>query len=192
MTSPRRIAFVLVFALTGALACASNPAAIPETSVMPQRSDFIAGNGNLTLGSTREFVAISTTVPVKPDSAYALLEAAYKKLGLPVTRSDLASRSLGNDALKARHKIGGLAMQNAIDCGEKMGVRIAETWDIQLNILSYVTEDGRGGSKISTRIQALGLDPVVSGRDFMQCSTRGELENKIGNVVKLLTVPPKK
>jgi hypothetical protein len=45
---------------------------------------------------------------------------------------------------------------------------------------------------VSTRIQALGHDPIVAGRDYSPCSTKGALEAKIGNTVKLLTVPAKK
>ncbi|HEV8411513.1 MAG TPA: hypothetical protein VGQ30_13455 [Gemmatimonadaceae bacterium] len=155
-------------------------------------TNLVAVGGTTSLASTMQFTAIPTAVAVKPDSAYALLELAYKRLDIPIGRFDAATRSVTNEALKVRRRIGGLAMQAVVDCGEKLGVANAETWDIDMNVLSFVVDDGRGGSRVSTRIQALGHDPIVAGRDYSPCSTKGALEAKIGNTVKLLTVPAKK
>ena len=189
MNRPRSLAFSLVMVVASSLACGRNP---PETSVTPMTTSLVTAGGTVSLGSTMQFTAISTTVAIKPDSAYALLEVAYKQLDIPIGRFDAATRSVSNDALKIRRKVGGISMQAAIDCGEKLGVANAETWDIQMNLMSFVVTDDRGGSKVSTRIQALGHDPAVAGRDYSPCSTKGALETRIGNTVKLLALGVRK
>jgi hypothetical protein len=154
-------------------------------------TSLVTAAGTMSIGSTMQFTAISMTVPIKPDSAYALLEIAYKRLEIPITRFDAATRSVTNEVLKVRRRVGGVPMQAAFDCGEKLGVSNAETWDMEINIISFVVEDIRG-AKVSTRLQAVGHDPTVAGRDYTPCSTKGALEARIGNTVKLLTVPAKK
>jgi hypothetical protein len=186
---PRSLVYSLVMVAPCLLGCGRNP---PDTSVTPMTTSLVTAGGTMSLGSTMQFTAIPTTVAIKPDSAYALLELVYKHLEIPIGRFDAATRSVTNDALKVRRKVGGIAMQTVIDCGEKLGVANAETWDIQMNLMSYVVDDGRGGAKVSTRIQALGHDPAVAGRDYSPCSTKGALEARIGNTVKLLTLAPKK
>ncbi len=149
---------------------------------------FVAIGGTTNIETTTSSIALSTTLPVAPDSAYTLLKAAYAKLDIPIAKLDASSRSVGNEVLKVRRRLAGVPMQNIVDCGAKLGIANAETWDIEMNLLSFVSPDAKGGSKVSTRIQALGHDPLVSGRDLSPCTTRGDLEAKIGNTVKLLFV----
>jgi hypothetical protein len=92
-------------------------------------------------------------------------------------------RAIGNDEIKVRRRIAGLPMQNVLDCGDKMGLPNAETWDIHMNLLSYVQPGENGGSNIFTRIQAMGNPTDLSNRDLTPCSTTGELEKKIGDLV---------
>ena len=191
MTGPRLSVLVLASAASAA-ACATAATAGPDTSMTPMTTSLVSTTGTFVIGNTNQYTAISTTLPIKPDSAYLLLEAAYKKLEIPVTEDDGSRRSVGNDLLKVRRRLAGIPMQLVVDCGEKMGLANAETWDIEVNILSYVVDDGKGGAKVATRIQALGHDPLVSGRDMIPCSTKGELEVKIGNAVKLLAMTPVK
>jgi hypothetical protein len=195
VTTARPLASPLAIAYTCAalsvVACGATRGPGPDTSITPMTTSLVTPGGTMSIGSAMQFTAIPTAVPVTPDSAYALLEVAYKRLEIPIARFDAATRSVTNDALKVRRKIGGVAMQAALDCGEKLGVPNAETWDIELNIISFVTEDPHG-AKVSTRIQAVGHDPIVAGRDFSPCSTKGALEARIGNTVKLLTLPTKK
>jgi hypothetical protein len=170
-------------------ACASHSGATdPDTTVTPLTMGVVGIGATTNIETRSSSIALSTTVPVPPDSAYALLRAAYAKLEIPVAQVDTSRRSVGNDVLKVRRHLAGLTMQTVVDCGAKLGTANAETWDIEMNILSFVTPDGKGGSKVSTRIQALGHDPTVSGRDLSPCTTRGDLEAKIGNTVKLLLV----
>jgi hypothetical protein len=186
MRSARPIPLLLIFTA----ACASSPGQTSlDTRVTPMTAGLLpTSSGTLDVGATAEVTAIATALPIAPDSAYKLLRATYAKLDIPVARDDSSRRSLGNEGLKARRQLGGLTMQSVLDCGEQIGLPNAETWDIQMDILSYIVPDGRGGSQLWTRIQATGHDPSVSGRDMTPCTTRGELEAKIGNLVKVMAI----
>jgi hypothetical protein len=180
--------FVLILATTACTATTggSSPTA-GGTTVAPMPAGMLPTNaGTHDMGATGEVTAIATALPISADSAYTLLRAVYAKLAIPVADQDAGQRSIGNHGLKARRQLGGLGMAKVLDCGDKIGIPNAETWDIQMDISSYVTPDGTGGSQLWTRIQATGNDPSVSGRDLTPCSTRGDLEAKIGNSVKAM------
>jgi hypothetical protein len=164
----RNLRRALPLLLILAAACASGNAS--EVAQLPE------GRG------LKTHVAIATAVPVSPDSAYQLVIRVYAILDLPMVSVD-ANRAVGNDELKVRRHIAGLAMQDVLDCGEKLGTQNAETWDIHLNLLSYVKADPAGGSEVLTRVQATGSRPEGSSLRQTPCATKGELEKKIGDMV---------
>jgi hypothetical protein len=179
-----------VLFLVFASACASSGSSGPETAVSTSTTSLVTSGGasgsTKNIGVTNTYTAISTTVKVSPDSAYQVLTRVYAMLEIPVAPVDV-KRAIGNDEIKIRRRIAGLQMQNVLDCGEKMGLPNAETWDIHMNLLSYVQPGPNGGAEIFTRIQALGNPADGSNRDLTNCSTKGELEKKIGDmVIKLL------
>ena len=169
-------------------ACASSGASGgSETTVSPSTTTLVSpvmssmGQG-MNISTTNEATAIATPVPVSPDSAYALITRAYVMLEIPVAPVD-QKRAVGNDALVIRRRIGGMPMQRVIDCGDKMGLPNAETWDIHMNILTDVQPTADGHAQILTRIQALGNPTDISNRDLTSCSSQGELEKKISDLV---------
>ena len=167
-----------------AAACASAGSGGTETAVAPVTTSLVNTGGTMNISGAETYTAISTAVPVSQDSAYQLIRRVYRELEMPVTIENGSNRSVGNEVLRVRRRLAGMLMQNIVDCGDKMGLKNAETWDIEMNILSYATKNPEGGANVLTRIQALGHDPSVSGRDQIPCATTGDLEAKIGNLVK--------
>jgi hypothetical protein len=162
-----------------------------ETTVAPSTASMVVGSSAITtmnVGVVNSYAAIATAVPVSPDSAYRLLVRVWTQLAIPISQQAPLGRTVGNDGLDIRRHIAGMNMQDVLDCGDKMGLPNAETWDIHMNIMSYVTDDGKGGAVVSTKIQALGHDDSVSNRDWVACETKSDLEPKIGNMVKALAV----
>jgi hypothetical protein len=159
-----------------------------ETSVSSSTTSLVSPvsstqHGAMNITTSNEVTAIATSVPVSQDSAYQLLIRAYTVLAIPVVPVD-QKRAIGNSVLQARRKLAGMPMQNIVDCGDKMGLPNAETWDIHMNILSYVNPGADGSSsQILTRIQALGNPPDLSNRDLSPCTTTGDLEKKISDLV---------
>lgn len=170
-------------------ACASSGSPATETTVTPTTTQLVVGGGagggggrGGAITQNNSYTAVSVSVPVSPDSAYQLITRVYATLEIPVAPVDV-KRAVGNDDIKIRRRIAGIPMQNVLDCGDKMGLPNAETWEIHMNLLSYVEAAQGGGSNIFTRIQALGNPIDGSSRDLTSCSTKGELEKKIGDTV---------
>jgi hypothetical protein len=159
-----------------------------ETTVAPSTASLVNGTsamGTMNIGVTTTSTAIASSVPVSLDSAYALLTRVYVVLQIPVSNVD-QKRAIGNDEIKASRHIAGMQMQKVVDCGQSLGQDNAETWDIHMNLLSYVQAGPNGTSQILTRIQAMGNPPDRSSRDVIPCSSTGELEKKIGDMVTKL------
>ena len=178
----------LVLLLVLGTACASAKPGGSETTVAPSTAALVSGNlaSTMNIGLTNTYVAMATPVSVGPDSAFQVLTRVYAMLELPVAPAN-GKRAIGNDEIKIRRRIAGIPMQNVLDCGDKQGLPNAETWDIHMNLLSYVEAMPDGKAQVLTRIQATGNPTDVSNRDLTPCSTRGELEKKISDmVVKLI------
>ncbi|MFI5233370.1 MAG: hypothetical protein ACHQSE_12750 [Gemmatimonadales bacterium] len=175
-----------VVLLVFAAACASGgKTGGSETTVAPSTTSLVVGSsamGTMNINQSNNYTAIATPVPVSQDSAYALLTRAYVMLEIPVVPVD-QKRAVGNDGLSIRRRIAGMPMQKVVDCGDKMGLPNAETWDIHMNILSYVEPGPNGNAQILTRIQAMGNAPDLSNRDLTPCPSLGDLEKKISDLV---------
>jgi hypothetical protein len=175
----------LVMLLVLGTACASASTGGTETTVSPATTQLLVGGNNagqMKIGTTNTYTAIATSVSVSPDSAFQVLTRVYAMLELPVAPAS-GKLAIGNSEFKIRRRIGGMPMQNVLDCGDKMGLPNAETWDIHMNLLSYIEPAPPGGARIFTRIQAMGNPTDISNRDLTPCSTKGELEKKIGDMV---------
>ena len=180
----RRLNPSVLLVMFGA-ACASAGSGGSETTVAPSTTSMIVASSamsTMSVNTTNEYTAIATPLPISPDSAFQVVSRVYAMLeipGVPVA----ARRAVGNDEIKIRRRIGGMPMQNVLDCGDKMGLPNAETWDIHMNLLSYVQAAPNGTSQLFTRIQALGNPTDLSNRDLSPCSSKGELEKKISDTV---------
>jgi hypothetical protein len=180
--SPAVLLLVLGTACAGAKATGGG-----ETTVAPSTAALVGPGGTigLTGGNINTTVtSIASGVPLGPDTTFKLLVAVYTKLAIPVAQQSDVHRTIGNDVLRVRRKLAGMNMQDVIDCGNKMGLQNAETWDIQINLLSTVNPDGKGGSQLSTRVEAVGHDPSVSNRDWIPCESKSNLEARIADLVK--------
>jgi hypothetical protein len=175
----------LAVALAALSACGkSGPA--PDVSVAPvtDRIVFSTGSG-VSLDRSAETVGIASTIAVPAEQVYAALVAVYRDIKVPLTDANQAQRILGNQSLKIRRSLGGVPMQNYVDCGGQSGQPNAETFDLTLNIMSFVTAGADGGSTLTTRLSGVGSDPNHGQGNQMRCSSTGELEARIAKMVKL-------
>lgn len=181
----RHLSSAVVLLVFGTACASSGKPGGSETTVAPSTTSIVVGSSamsTMNINQVNSATAIATPLSVTPDSAYALLTRAYVILQIPVVPVD-QKRAIGNDALSIRRKIAGMPMQKVVDCGQKMGLDNAETWDIHMNILSYVEATAEGKSQILTRIQAMGNPPDLSDRDQTFCPSTGDLEKKISDLV---------
>ena len=118
------------------------------------------------------------------DAAWTALNIVYNELSIPIQTLVDAQHLIGNQGYKVRRRIGALPMQRILDCGSAMGIPNAETFDINLSISSYLAPNPKGGLNIVTRIDATGKSPNFSGQTAVTCSSSGELEKAIAQLVQ--------
>jgi len=175
---------LLLPALLAASAC-SRSAQPPDVSIAPVTDRVVtAGGGTLTLGRSSETVGISGDVSAPPDTVFRALLAVYAELGVKTTAVSSVQRAVGNQHLTIRRRLGGAPLQSYLECGGNPGEPNAETFDIVMNLMTFVTVSTSGGSTVTTRIQALGSDPKHGQGNQLRCSTTGELELRIVKMVR--------
>ena len=171
------------FVLLGA--CSGNSPA-PDVSITPvsARVTTSTGAGVVNLSRSVETVGVPVAVNASPDSVFAALVATYKDLGIAPALLDPARRLAGNELFRARRRLGGAPMQNYVDCGGNLGQAHAETYDMELGVVSYVSPAAGGNSTITTTLSAAGSDPMFGKDRQMQCASTGELERRIVTMVR--------
>jgi hypothetical protein len=165
-------------------ACASSQSSPPvEISAASQRISTPQGTGTTIGGPVASQVAIASRFTSSPDSVFAALQSVYKELAVPLTIVDPMGRQIGNQTFRTRRRLGGSPMQNYIDCGGSGGQPNAETYDISLSLLSYVTVNGKEISLV-TRISATANDATIGRGNAVNCSTTGTLEQRIETMTR--------
>lgn len=176
----RSLAFCL---LLGACASSQNPTPVVVTPV-GGRVETSTGAGVVTLARSAETVGITQAIAAAPDSVFQALLAVYKDLAIPTKRLDPAGRVAGNDLFKARRKLGGGPMQSYVDCGGSLSQPNAETFEMELGVVSAVSAAPKGGSIITTTVTAAGNDPMFGRDRQMRCASTGEFERRIAALVQ--------
>jgi hypothetical protein len=185
----------LAIAVTVSFACAKGTPG-PDVSAAPVTTHVTFGSvtsGNayssgMSLDRTAETVGVSAAIAAPVDQVFAALVVVYRELKVPLMDANQAQRMLGNQSLKSRRSIGGVPMQNYMDCGGQPGQPNEETFDLSLSLMSYVTAGSDGGSTLTTRFSGFGSDPNHGQGNQMHCSSTGELEARIAKMVKLQLV----
>jgi anti-sigma factor RsiW len=166
-------------------ACASRGAPPPDVAVVSTSDRIVTGAGNfMTIGGSATTVGIAGDVPAPPDDVFRAVKAVYDELKIPIADVSTADRAIGNQLFKTRRRIGGVSMQTYLDCGGNSGQPNAETFDIVMNVLTYVTAGQVTGSTVTTRLQAVGSDPNHGKDNQLRCASTGELEKRIAQMTR--------
>jgi hypothetical protein len=179
------VATGLLLAL-GACASSQTPSSSVPDMVAPTTQRIVnpVASSQTIGGMTVASSGIGVEVAAAPDAVFAALQAVYKDLGITVTDLDATSRSIGNQSFRTRRKLGGVPMQTVLDCGNGSGGPNAETYDISVNLISYVQAKGASASTLVTRLSGVGNDPAFGRGNGVQCNTLGEFEKKIEAAVR--------
>jgi len=164
-----------------AVGCAGNSPVVtggPETQAIAVGSDI----------RTRSAVEpVSNEVPFAGARVFQALTLVYDTLGMPLTTLDFKRHLIGNDGMKVRQKLGGVALSKYVDCGSSQLVPSADTYEVSLSVLSHVALDSTSAniSTVTTTVSALAR-PVEHAQEWFQCKTKGTLEKKIIELIPAL------
>lgn len=180
----RRSALFLV--LIAAAACSSSTSGpVPSTTPTPNTGRVTTGSGSTVQINTMN---IDTDVRLfstgTPDQVFAVLPAVYAELGIPLSLNDVRTKSIGNTGWRTRRSIGKVPMQRYLDCGSSGTLQNAETYQINMSIVTSVRANTGGGSVVSTQLSGVGRNPVTSSSAEVRCSSAGNLEIRIRDMVQ--------
>lgn len=163
-----------------AAACASTPGAGVGTSAQTTTTVFTTTEGLPTSVSTDAPVASAIRTALRPDTAVAMLQAAYGVMGIPITLQDPTTGRLGNPRFVTRSRINNEPMSRFLNCGQTLTGNRADRDQITMSIVTTVRAAPNGGSTVETLLTASAQDRT-SGNvgDMIPCTTRGQLESRL-------------
>jgi len=115
---------------------------------------------------------------------WSVLPQVYEELGIPLTIKNDQQRVIGNEGWRTRRSIGRVPMQRYLDCGRSGTIENAETYNVNISILTTVTANTGGGSVVGTTIVATGRNPITSSSQEVRCASQGDLEIRIRDMVQ--------
>lgn len=179
---------IAVGACVAAAACASSGGgASSSTSPAPttmETTRIAAGSGTMTMTTNRDIATNEKTIGYPIDRVWAAVRAAYDSVAVPVAIFDGASHSVGNSALRVRRRLGDVALSKYLNCGSTQGFPSADTYEIQMSVLTQLQVDpasGGVGTIVLTTVQGQGR-PMTISSEFTPCSSTGGLEKQIVDV----------
>lgn len=181
-----RSVLLLAVALGACASSQSAPGSQPpvEVGATTQRIQSAMDNTKILGGVVANQVAVGVSVAAPANDVWTALQAVYAELKVPEGTLETASRSIGNQQFRVRRKFAGESMVKWVDCGNGSGGPNAETYDIQLSLISYVTVVSATQSNLTTRVSGQGSDPAFGRGNSVVCNTQGELEKQIEKMVK--------
>ena len=79
--------------------------------------------------------------------------------------------------------LAGNSLSTFLDCGTVVGVPIANTYRIEMSVLTSLQPGTSGGTALHTRVEGKAFDPGSSSR-AVPCRTTGRLEQRIAGMVR--------
>lgn len=184
-----------LIALTLAAAAAGCASTAPAGTSAPVRDNTPAPTVNSTRvvtggGSTLQLNSMNIDLDVKlfvtgtPDEAWAVLPGVYSELLIPISINDIRTKTVGNTGWKTRRAIGRIPAQRYLECGSSGTMQNAETYSLNLSIVTSVLPNPKGGAVISTAISGTAKNPITSSSAEVRCASKGDLELRIRDMVQ--------
>lgn len=171
------------FALAGCAGSRHEPA----TGARPATMVLSGAQGNMTLSTVSSAAVAKRELAAPIDSVWQALPAVFDSLKIPVTTVLAGQYTMGNDGVKLRRAIAGVNMPNYLNCGGSIGMPNADTYDIQLSLITQLqkVEGTDRVTNVVTMIDATARPNMGSTINPVACSSTGRLEDRIYQLLKL-------
>ena len=170
-----------IFSMAALAACASSGVSSSRPSTETVR---VMGTGGGTLEMRSNSSGLSTLIQAPIAQVWRVLPAAYDSLGVGVTMIDAKQHVLANEGLKARQKLGRVALSRYINCGATQIGPNADAYDVYATVKTKLEDNGDSTTKITTLFESAAR-PVQFSGDYSRCTTTGALEARIAEIIKL-------
>jgi hypothetical protein len=173
---------IIVLSVGVVIGCASpNPGAVASTPGPDVRMTMPQGSQVITSGATVVRGVANLQFPI--DKVWSAMAPAYDSLSIPLSVFDATSRTIGNEGLKARRRIGKTRIGEYLNCGNGEGGPSADIYEINLSMVSRLQPNAVGGTTITTTVDGVAKPASFSG-DYIKCATTGELEKRLVKLVE--------
>src|SRR6185436_967357 len=98
--------------------------------------------------------AHTATVGFPVDRVWVALRASYDSIAVPVSIFETATHTVGNGQFRVRRRLGDVALSKFINCGNTQGGPSADTYEVQLSVVTTATAAGATATNLSTLVQA--------------------------------------
>ena len=145
----------------------------------------VIGAGNLRIRQNDAAKVTRFSAPIA--RVWAVLPSVHDSLSIPLTDLDASKHVIGNSGMKAYKTLGKTSLARYLDCGKTQGFASAETYEIQLSVMTQVTPDG-DGTTMATLVEAAGRPLAFSG-GFTKCTSTGALETRLADLARARLQP---
>ncbi len=165
---------------------ASRPPAVVETTAPTVNSNRIVTGATtaLQMNTLNLDHDVKLFVTGTVDEAWAVLPGVYQELGIPLSVNDNLRKTLGNTGWRVRRTIARVPAQRYVECGSSGSLENAETYQLNLSIVTTILPNQNGGSIVSTAISGTGKNIITSSSAEVRCSSKGDLEIRIRDMVQ--------
>jgi hypothetical protein len=168
----QRIALLSV----GILLCsaAGAPVVTSQTPVAPTQA-----------GQTHEAEVVSGRADLQAslDKVWDALPQAYASLKIPITVNEPANHIMGAERMRTHHYLGDVRLSKLLDCGETEGGMNADTYDVNLSMLTQLQSNAAGGTTVTTKVDAAAKPASTSGQ-YNSCVSTGQLETRLVRAIE--------
>ncbi|HEY9225963.1 MAG TPA: hypothetical protein VIP11_04905 [Gemmatimonadaceae bacterium] len=161
---------LLLLALT---ACASGQTFSEDTT--PRQAAIYSGPETGTILGERPR-AVGMSIPAAPAAVWLAVKSVYTEWEIPVTVENPSVHQIGNQNFYKTRTMAGRPMPEWVDCGSGMTGPKAGSYRIYISLLTDVSPDGQGGTKVQTTFIPVGQDMMGNSTDRIPCGSTGRLE----------------
>jgi len=179
----RAIVALTVSALTAVVAgCSASSSKVTPPATVATMSTRIEGmsTANLRTVTVNDSRTLTLLHPIA--KVWAVMPLAFDSLGIPVNQIDPANYVIGASSVRVRRSLRKVPLSRYIDCGSMAGGPSADTYEINLTLLTTLKAT-ETGSVAFTQLEALGRSESLRG-DWIRCSSNGTLERKLADVIQ--------
>jgi len=175
MLTPNRPLLLLAAGFFPVLAGCASSGSMSSTAETP-----VIGAGSLRIRQNDAAKVTRFSSPVA--RVWAVLPSVHDSLSIPLTDLDASKHVIGNSGMKVYKTLGKTSLARYLDCGKTQGFPSAETYEIQLSVMTQVSPDG-DGTTIATLLEAAGR-PIQFSGGFTKCTSTGELESRLADLTR--------
>lgn len=160
-------------------ACAASTPSDPPERAAPTRQVLRVGSAAVEMHTE---AGVGQNVIMAPsENVWQVLPSVFEQLEIPITRRDPRLPEIGNLGYLAR-RVEGRRMGNFIDCGTNLSGQLANLYEIQLSIITRLSDGPEGTTVVTTTVNAYGQPRTTSGNQ-VHCQSRETLEKRVAELI---------